>query len=181
MRPLLVNIFLTDLFFIIKNIDIASYVDDNTPYIAADNIDDLVKSLEEVSTTLFPWFDNNLLKNNPGVCHLLISSNENITVKIGEYEIENSEYEKLFGFKLDRKLNFDEPISDICKKARRKLNALVRITPFTELRRILMNAFFNSQFSYCLLNWICHSRTNNRKISRFHDRCSRFIYSDKQS
>ena len=31
-------------FFIINNIDIASYADDNAPYIVADNIDDLVKS-----------------------------------------------------------------------------------------------------------------------------------------
>ena len=41
-------------------------------------------------------------------------------------------------------------ISDICKKARGKLNALVRIAPFIGLskRLILMDAFFNSQFSY---------------------------------
>ena len=37
------------------------------------------------------------LKNNPAKCHLLVSSDKNITVKIGEYEIENSECEKLFG------------------------------------------------------------------------------------
>ena len=39
LKPLLFNIFLADLFFIISNIDIANYTDDNTPYIAADNID----------------------------------------------------------------------------------------------------------------------------------------------
>ena len=38
---------MADLCFIISNIDIASYADDNTPYIAADNIDDLIKPLEE--------------------------------------------------------------------------------------------------------------------------------------
>ena len=108
-------IFLADLFFIISNIDIASYADDNTPYIVVDNIDDFIKSLEEVSTAFFQWFDNNLLKNNNGECHLLTSNDENIKVKIGEYEIENSECEKLVGGKLDRKLNFDDHISDICK------------------------------------------------------------------
>ena len=82
LRLLLFNIFLADLFFIISNIDIASYADDNTPYIATDNIDDLIKSLEEAFTALFQWSDNNLLKNNPSECHLLISSDENITVKI---------------------------------------------------------------------------------------------------
>ena len=130
LRPLLYNIFLADLFLIIGNIDIASYADDNTPYIAADNTDALIKSLEEASTALFQLFDNNLLKNNLSECHLPISSNENITVKICEYEIENSELEKLLGVKLDWKLNIDDCISDICKKARGKLNALVKIPPF---------------------------------------------------
>ena len=42
--PLLFNISLADLFFIINDTDIANYADDNTPYITADNIDDLIKS-----------------------------------------------------------------------------------------------------------------------------------------
>ena len=62
--------------------------------IVADNI-------EEASTALFQCFDNNLLKNNPDKCHLLSTSNENITVKIGEYEIQNSECQELLGVKLD--------------------------------------------------------------------------------
>ena len=59
---------------IISDIDIASYADDNTPYIAADNINDLIKSLEEASIALIQYFDNNLLKINPDQCHLLIST-----------------------------------------------------------------------------------------------------------
>ena len=62
--------------------------------IVADNI-------EEASTALFQWFYNNLFKNNPDKCNLLISSNKKITVKIGEYEIQNSECEELLGVKLD--------------------------------------------------------------------------------
>ena len=144
--------------------------------IVADNI-------EEPSAALFQWFYNNLLKSNPDKCHLLISSNENITVEIGEYEIQKSEREELLGFKLDWKLNYDNHISNRCKKARGELNAFFRIAPFIGLskRHILMNACFNSQFSYCPLIWMCHSRTNNRKINRLHERCSRFIYNDKKS
>ena len=65
LRPLLFNIFLADLLFIIGNIYTASYADDNTQYIVAGNIDDLIKSLEEAFTALFQWFDDNLLKSNP--------------------------------------------------------------------------------------------------------------------
>ena len=44
-----------------------------------------------------------------------------------------------------------------------------------------MNAFFKSQFSNFPLVWMCHSRANNSKINRLHERCLRIIYSDKQS
>ena len=44
-----------------------------------------------------------------------------------------------------------------------------------------MNAFFKSQFSYCPLVWMYHSRANNNKINRLHEPCLRIIYSDKQS
>ena len=41
--------------------------------------------------------------------------------------------------------------------------------------------FFTSQFSYCPLGWMYHSRTNNNKMKRLHDRCLRVVYNDKQS
>ena len=69
------------------------------------------------------------------------------------------------------------------KKTSRKIHALSRVTPYMNIskRHILMNAFFKSQFSYCPLVWMCHSRANNSKISRLHERCLRIMYSDKQS
>ena len=42
--PLLFNIFLIHLFFIIEDTDIGSYADDNTPYVIADNTDGVIKS-----------------------------------------------------------------------------------------------------------------------------------------
>ena len=45
LRPLLFNIFMADLFFIMSNIDIASYADDNTPYIAADRVHCLIPTV----------------------------------------------------------------------------------------------------------------------------------------
>ena len=69
------------------------------------------------------------------------------------------------------------------KKAGRKISALVRVTTYMEIakKRILMKAFFTSQFSYCPLVWMCHSRTNNNKINRLHERCFQIVYNDKQS
>ena len=61
LRPLF-NTFLTDLFFIINNIDKESYADHNMPDIVAHNFDDFKKSLEKTSTTLLQCFDDNFLE-----------------------------------------------------------------------------------------------------------------------
>ena len=47
-------------------------------------------------------------------------------------------------------------------------------------RRLLVNAFYYSQFNYCQLVWMRHNRTNNNKINRLHERCLRLIYNDKK-
>jgi len=181
--PLLFNIFLADLFFIVDDMNIASYADDNTPYMAENNIDGIIESLEQASEKLFDWFKNNLFKSNADKCHVLISTNDNVDVNVSGFNITNSECEKLLGVKFDRNLNFDSHISDICKKASNKISALARVTPFMSIdkKKLLMNAFFTSQFNYCPLVWMCHSRKNNRKINRLHERCLRIIYNDKQS
>ena len=52
--------FLADLLFAVNDIDIASYPDDNTPFMIADNVDDLIASLEQASNVLFELFKNDL-------------------------------------------------------------------------------------------------------------------------
>ena len=47
-----------------------------------------------------------------------------------------------------------------------------------EKRRILIKSFFESQFEYCSLLWMCHSRTLNNRINKLHYRALRLIYSE---
>ena len=44
-----------------------------------------------------------------------------------------------------------------------------------------MKAFVESQFSYCPLIWMLHSRGLNNKINRTHERVLRIIFNDKSS
>ena len=84
-------------------------------------IDIFIASLEQVSGALFDWFKNNHLKNNVDKCHVLVSTNKP-GIKIGDYTIDNSECEKLVGVIVDLNLNFNNYISDLCKKASRKIS-----------------------------------------------------------
>ena len=99
--PLLSNIFLCDLFFIMNETEFASYADDNTPYTSGQNIDNVIRTLENDSVRLFKWFSNNQMKANKDKCHLLLSNKERVTMKIGETEIKSSNCEKLLGIKID--------------------------------------------------------------------------------
>ena len=181
--PLLFNIFLADLFFVLKDIDIASYADDSTPFMVENNIGNVIASLEQVSDALLNLFKNNRLKNNVDKCHVLVSTNKLVGIKVGDYTIDNSECEKLLIVKIDVNLNFNDHISDLCKKASRKISALARARSFMGLskRKVLTNAFFTSQFSYWPLIWMCHSRSDNRKTNMLHERCLRITYNDQQS
>ena len=132
---------------------------------------------------LLKWFSENQMKANINECHLLVNRKDEVVINLGETEIKNSEYEKLLGIKVDTKLNFNEHLNDIINKASFKVNALSRIVPCRSLckKKILMNSFFNSQFSYCPLIWMFHSRIMNNKINRLHERYMRLIYGDKTS
>ena len=44
-----------------------------------------------------------------------------------------------------------------------------------------MKAFITSQFSYCLLIWMFHSRNLNNKINRIHERALRLVYQNNLS
>ena len=121
--------------------------------------------------------------NDRGKCYVLLLTNENLLVNIGTAQIQNSSSEKLLRIKIDSNLNFKDHIGSICKKASDKLNALTIVSSGMgpDKRRLTMNDFFSSQFTYCPLTWTFHSRELNQKINRLHKRCLRIIYHETTS
>ena len=111
------------------------------------------------------------------------TSVEHFYIKVGDEIIWESSEEKLLGLIIDNKLSFNDYLMDICKKASNKVTAmkrLARIVPF-EKKRILMNSFVESQFSWCPLIWMYCSKTANDKINRIHERALRIVYLDYTS
>ena len=106
-----------------------------------------------------------------------------VTIRIGDKEIKNSEYDKLLGIKFNTKLNFNEHLNDKISKASRKVKALSRVMPYMSLskKKKLVSSFFNSQTNYCPLIWMFHSRVINNKIDCLHERCFRLLHGDKSS
>ena len=89
----------------------------------------------------------------------------------------------LLGINIDSDLTLSTHMKTLCKKASQKLNAqsrLCALLPFHR-RKMLMNAFFDSLFSYCPLVWMFHSRQINTRINNLHFRALRMVYMDEIS
>ena len=181
--PRLFNIFLYDLFLEHEECCFTNYVNDATPYVVANNTEEVIENLTNVTQKLFTLFANNHMKANHDKCHLLLSTQEEANIQIANTTIKCSQSEKILGIILDNQLKFGRHVENICQIASRKLNALAGVTNYMELlkRHILMNAYFKAQFNYCPAVWMFHSRSLNNKINRLHERCLRIIYNDKHS
>ena len=109
------------------------------------------------------WFRENHVKVNPDKCHLLVSPDESCTAKIEDFSIKNSTEEKLLGVKFDSNLFLENHVTSLGKKACQKLHALARISHYIDLNKSksLIKVFIISQFSYCQLIWMFHSRNLN--------------------
>ena len=73
-----------------KETGFASYADDNMRYVTAENLDEVIKSLEKDSIKLFQWFSDNQMKANYNKCHLLVNGKNNVTMNASGFKIKNS-------------------------------------------------------------------------------------------
>ena len=181
--PLLFNIYMNDIFYFVCE-SITNYADDTTPYSIKSNYDELIEALEVDSETLLEWFKINFFKLNADKCKLLISNKDNgFSMDIEGEIIVCEQSVKLLGIKIDNQLTFSQHVSGICKNVSLKLHALARISNFMDQDklRLIMKAFIESQFSYCPLIWMFHSRTLNSRINNLHERALRLVYKDQIS
>ena len=58
-------------------------------------MDEVTKFLEETSTKLLKRFSDNLMKSNAGKCHLLVSTNNTVNIRVENFDIKNSHCQKL--------------------------------------------------------------------------------------
>ena len=72
------------------------------------------------------------------------------TMTIENFTIQNSVSQKLLGITIDKHLNFNKHVSNICKTTSLKITVLTRVFPYVTVnqRTALMKAYFMSWFGY---------------------------------
>ena len=132
------------------------------------------------SLTLFEWFCDNYLEVNSGKSHVMSLTHKKLKIHIKSSLTSNEKIVMLLRATVDNKIFFEPHL--VCKKVVQKLHAFDRVSKLISKKklRVIMKAFM-SLFCYCLLVWMCHSRTLNNKIYKLHKMTLRLVYDDRQS
>ena len=106
--PLLVNIFINDMFFLVNDTDVCNYPNDTTIFACDSDVNNVQYKLEADASLLSKWFVDNHMKLNDAKCHFMSfgSKSSSTSVNIGTSCIEQSDKEKLHGITLDKNLDF---------------------------------------------------------------------------
>ena len=121
--PLLFNIDFNDIFYIIPESEMTNFADDNTTYTIEERIDTLLMGLWKHTSILNRWVKDNFLKISLGKGHFLVCNHpKEVSIILENEIINNSNSVKLFGVTIDKKLDFNEHVTELCKKANQKLH-----------------------------------------------------------
>ena len=66
--PILFNIFISDHFLVVKDVNFSSYADDNTIYQSGKTVGDVINSLQVSAEKFFKWFSDNQMEGNTDEC-----------------------------------------------------------------------------------------------------------------
>ena len=134
LRPLLLNVFICELFLFRNDIDIANNADDNTPCVVSSKTNLTIE--KQSSDSLFTWFHNSGIRVNAvnAKWHFLVcikNSRNNNVANNNKYKKRSMKLilkvapKKLLGKTLFDELNIVNHMCNLCKKAIQKLNAPV--------------------------------------------------------
>ena len=88
----------------------------------------ILEKLEKDIQSMFDWFSEHFLKANADNCHLIASSKVPVDIQISDIKGTSGSRVKLLGIHIDSRLNFDYYVSQLCKKASKKLHELLEFS-----------------------------------------------------
>ena len=142
----------------------------------------LLDILEKESETARKWFKQNQMIVNPDKFEAMVlgrhKQKEKINLNINGAEIKGQNSVTLLGVEIDNELNFNNHISNICKKAGNKINAISRIQSFPDQKEkeALVNTFVYSNFNYCSSVWHFSTKKSTKKIEKIQEHCLKLLY-----
>ena len=187
--PLLFNIFINDIFMVIKHCQLLNYADDNTLYVCHADSNYVLYALQTDMKSAVKWFNDNNMEANPSKFQSMFLKPKRLLdpfpkeINIGNMCIAREDEVKLLGVFLDSSLSFDNHVKKICMKAVRQLNSLRRLGTHLDVssRLLIYKTFLLANFNFCPMVWHFCSKGNMLKLEKVNERALRFIYNDLSS
>ena len=183
--PLLFNIFMNDLAYVIDQSTLFSYADDTQIFKSAENIDDVEHSINIDLKSVDQWYENNQMKRNISKYQAITFGKPNRTpvFTCEDIAIPVKDELEILGVTLDSRLKFESQIRKICRKVSQQiavLNRLKKILPF-ETRKSIYRAFIAPHFNYCSESWHHCCKRGQNKLEKINERAIRFVTRDKST
>jgi len=127
--PILFNIFLNDFILCLDNSLLCNFADDNSLYVCGSTLDLVIEKLSMDIANSIIWFKHNAMVANPEKFQLLVINHKpgTVCVKVGDFDIFNTDTVKLLGVTIDLKLTFNTHVKQVCNTVSNKTRALARI------------------------------------------------------
>ena len=167
------NIFLCDIFFLINVIGICKLCWNSTSYSIGKNEYEPEKNYKRHQPNLLTGPTKRPIKQikiNMIFCQVYIW-----TIKLHNRKLM---YKKLLGVTTDKKLNFNEFVSNAIDTISRENSSTRKNFPVTILnayKQFLMITYFMSHFGYCHLVWMNHNRIANKCSNGLHKRVLKLV------
>ena len=186
--PILFNLFINYLTFVLNNSSLNNYSDDNTLSAHQDTLEKLIEVLENESEIAINWFKSNQMIVNPDKFQAIIinpkrNKDERHTLKLGEHIIHSQSSVSLIGIEIDDHLSFSNHITTLLRNAAGQLNHLYSKKSFLnfDAKRVLIESFIISNFNYCPLVWLFCNAKLKHKQENIQKRALRFLFNDHES
>jgi hypothetical protein len=103
---------------------------------------------------------------------------DNFKINIKGVELCSKESDIALGVIIDRKLHFDDNLSDICKRAANLIKSLLRLPKVlsVECKLNIYNTFIMANFAYCSLVWHICGNVSTHKIQAIQKRGLRYVF-----
>ncbi len=163
-------------YFLVSLCILFNYADDNTLSKSDKDVKLLEYKLSIASQTAIKWFQDNFMKANAQKFQVAFSSRdkeiEGVTINLEGVQLHSNECTKLLGVHVDRYFTFNHHVLELCRKAARQVNCLMRLSTMLpmESKLTIVNAFIVSNFLYCPVVWHMCSKSDTGKVEKVLER-----------
>jgi len=176
--PFTFNVLISDLLNIIKDLcEIYNYADDNTICCRGATFKEAHDKTQNTIRIMMDW-----LKANPDKFQFIVFEQkyQERKLSVDNILLSSQKSVKLLGLHIDNALKFNCHITELCKKAGRKINVLARLSTHLDVgcKLTLFYSFILSHFQYCSSIWMNCGDMDTRKIENIQKRALRYIYRD---